>query len=165
MTTLIFMGLAVFNSICLCLVNAPILMLAIILIQALMICLMVKSFSSISWYSFILFLVFVGGLMILFIYIVSLASNNNLTISMNKPLIFTLFSSLMIFSLSVMMTSKNNTLSGPTLMETKLWLFKMYSMTSLPTILMVMLYLLLTLMITVSLVLKKSGPLRSIILN
>nr|YP_010125574.1 NADH dehydrogenase subunit 6 [Friesea propria]ABV02151.1 NADH dehydrogenase subunit 6 [Friesea propria] len=161
----LFILLTINNSIWLCFTNTPILMMMIILFQAILICLTVKSMISISWFSFILFLVFIGGLMILFIYIVSLASNSNLTISHNKFLLTSLIIiSIFIFSWMIL-NEKNFNLSKTVFLEVNQWLFKMYSNLSAHTITLVMLYLLLTLLITVSIILKKSGPLRSIYLN
>nr|YP_010175312.1 NADH dehydrogenase subunit 6 [Friesea gretae]QSL98430.1 NADH dehydrogenase subunit 6 [Friesea gretae] len=161
----LFIMLTINNSVWLCVTNTPILMMVIILFQAILICLTVKSMISISWFSFILFLVFIGGLMILFIYIVSLASNSNLIISYNKFLVTTLIVISVFIVLWVFLNDKNFNLSKTIFLEINQWLFKMYSNLSANTIMLIMLYLLLTLLITVSIILKKSGPLRSIYLN
>nr|QVL29340.1 NADH dehydrogenase subunit 6 [Ceratitis punctata] len=74
--------------------NHPLAMGLILLIQTIQICLltgmMVKSF----WFSYILFLIFLGGMLVLFIYVTSLASNEMFSLSMKSTLI-----SLFIFSL------------------------------------------------------------------
>lgn len=47
----------------------------ILLIQTLLICLITGIISKTFWFSYILFLIFLGGILVLFIYITSLASN------------------------------------------------------------------------------------------
>nr|YP_009045984.1 NADH dehydrogenase subunit 6 [Engaeus quadrimanus]CDR98480.1 NADH dehydrogenase subunit 6 [Engaeus quadrimanus] len=46
-----------------------------LLIQTIMICLLTGLFNPCFWFSYILFLIFLGGMLILFIYVASLASN------------------------------------------------------------------------------------------
>lgn len=57
------------------LVTNPITMVIIIVVQSLLICLILFMSMSMSWYSYILFLIFMGGLIVLFIYICRIASN------------------------------------------------------------------------------------------
>ena len=51
------------------------------LIQSLLICLITGLISKRFWFSYILFLIFLGGILVLFIYVTSLASNEIFTIS------------------------------------------------------------------------------------
>nr|YP_010145954.1 NADH dehydrogenase subunit 6 [Gryllus lineaticeps]QQO79793.1 NADH dehydrogenase subunit 6 [Gryllus lineaticeps] len=55
--------------------NHPLAITLLIIIQTLMICIMTGSISYSFWFSYILFLIFLGGMLVLFIYITSLASN------------------------------------------------------------------------------------------
>nr|YP_009349789.1 NADH dehydrogenase subunit 6 [Hexacentrus japonicus]AQM39834.1 NADH dehydrogenase subunit 6 [Hexacentrus japonicus] len=55
--------------------NHPLAMTLIIIIQTLIISLSTGIFSLSFWFSYVLFLVFLGGMLVLFIYITSLASN------------------------------------------------------------------------------------------
>nr|YP_010716196.1 NADH dehydrogenase subunit 6 [Parnassius honrathi]WDE75945.1 NADH dehydrogenase subunit 6 [Parnassius honrathi] len=79
--------------------NHPLSMGLLILLQTLLICLLSGMLINTYWFSYILFLVFLGGLLVLFIYVSSIASNemfyNNFFIKM--ILIF-------IFSLSIMLS-------------------------------------------------------------
>lgn len=62
-----------------------------LLLQTLIICILIRLNHRNSWYSYILFLVFLGGILVLFIYLVSLASNEIFNFSYNIIIIFFLF--------------------------------------------------------------------------
>nr|YP_009740794.1 NADH dehydrogenase subunit 6 [Ruidocollaris convexipennis]QID03782.1 NADH dehydrogenase subunit 6 [Ruidocollaris convexipennis] len=55
--------------------NHPLAMTLTIILQTLLICLIISNMSQTFWFSYILFLVFLGGMLVLFIYITSLAAN------------------------------------------------------------------------------------------
>nr|SPP23469.1 NADH dehydrogenase subunit 6 [Atrophaneura dixoni] len=56
-------------------INHPISMGFLILIQTLLTCIILGLINYTYWFSYILFLVFMGGLLVLFIYVSSIASN------------------------------------------------------------------------------------------
>nr|YP_010710259.1 NADH dehydrogenase subunit 6 [Dyscolus arauzae]WCS91704.1 NADH dehydrogenase subunit 6 [Dyscolus arauzae] len=62
--------------------NHPMSMGLILLIQTLLISLMSGMYSYSYWFSYILFLVMIGGMLVLFIYMTSLASNEMFNFSM-----------------------------------------------------------------------------------
>nr|YP_009442856.1 NADH dehydrogenase subunit 6 [Limenitis sinensium]ATP01331.1 NADH dehydrogenase subunit 6 [Limenitis sinensium] len=62
-------------SILLYFINHPLAMGLLILIQTLFICLISGMLINTYWFSYILFLIFLGGLLVLFIYVSSMASN------------------------------------------------------------------------------------------
>nr|YP_009045257.1 NADH dehydrogenase subunit 6 [Athyma sinope]AHA03608.1 NADH dehydrogenase subunit 6 [Athyma sinope] len=62
-------------SIFLYFINHPLAMGLLILIQTLLTCLISGMLINTYWFSYILFLVFLGGLLVLFIYVSSVASN------------------------------------------------------------------------------------------
>nr|YP_009737822.1 NADH dehydrogenase subunit 6 [Mellicta ambigua]QHW07596.1 NADH dehydrogenase subunit 6 [Mellicta ambigua] len=69
--------------------NHPFSMGLMILIQTLFLCLLSSMLINTYWFSYILFLVFLGGLLVLFIYVSSIASNELFKISpFNKSFIF-----------------------------------------------------------------------------
>nr|YP_010503054.1 NADH dehydrogenase subunit 6 [Paroeneis palaearcticus]UXD78928.1 NADH dehydrogenase subunit 6 [Paroeneis palaearcticus] len=71
-----FMSLMViFLTIFMFFINHPISMGLLILLQTLLICLLLGMLINSYWFSYILFLVFLGGLLVLFIYVSSIASN------------------------------------------------------------------------------------------
>nr|YP_010022257.1 NADH dehydrogenase subunit 6 [Asyndetus clavipes]QOL12447.1 NADH dehydrogenase subunit 6 [Asyndetus clavipes] len=75
--------------------NHPLAMGLMLLIQTLFICLMTGLMTKTFWFSYILFLMFLGGMLVLFIYVTSLASNEMFSLSMKMTLI----------SMSIMMAS------------------------------------------------------------
>nr|QCG71551.1 NADH dehydrogenase subunit 6 [Gasterophilus nigricornis] len=151
--------------------NHPLAMGLILLIQTLLTCLLTGMISKTFWFSYILFLVFLGGMLVLFIYVTSLASNEMFSFS-SKLLI----SAIMILSFSTMLMmifNKNLMLNHfPNLetthipdltsymMENSLSLNKLYNYpTNLLTILL-MNYLLITLIAVVKITKLFKGPLR-----
>nr|YP_009045491.1 NADH dehydrogenase subunit 6 [Tanaecia julii]AHA03842.1 NADH dehydrogenase subunit 6 [Tanaecia julii] len=67
--------LLIFISILLFFIKHPLSMGLLILIQTLLTCLITGMFINTYWFSYILFLIFLGGLLVLFIYVSSVASN------------------------------------------------------------------------------------------
>lgn len=53
----------------------------ILLIQTLIICLLTGLITKTFWFSYVIFLIFVGGMLVLFIYVTSLASNEIFNLS------------------------------------------------------------------------------------
>nr|WAM61673.1 NADH dehydrogenase subunit 6 [Athyma opalina] len=86
-------------SIFLFFINHPLAMGLLILIQTLLTCLISGMLINTYWFSYILFLVFLGGLLVLFIYVSSVASNELFKIHLISKLsiIYILF--IMIFSI------------------------------------------------------------------
>nr|YP_004935228.1 NADH dehydrogenase subunit 6 [Protoplasa fitchii]AET13053.1 NADH dehydrogenase subunit 6 [Protoplasa fitchii] len=96
MLTLIFLSSSLIISIIFFYMKHPLAMGLILLIQTFFVCLITGLLSKSFWFSYILFLTFLGGMLILFIYITSLASNEMFSLSMNILLIiFSMF--MMIF--------------------------------------------------------------------
>merc|ERR1712198_806681 len=60
-----------------------------LLSQTILICLITGLSSSSFWFSYILFLIFLGGILVLFIYVTSLASNEMFTPSITIAFVFT----------------------------------------------------------------------------
>nr|QHD47949.1 NADH dehydrogenase subunit 6 [Neoperlops gressitti] len=142
----------------------------IILIQTLMICLITGLSSQSFWFSYILFLVFLGGLLVLFIYVTSLASNEMFVISVNYMLTIILILSISMLALwlidPTILLNKTHTLNASTLTSYsqpfafKEPLIKLFNYpTSLITLAMV-LYLFLTLIAVVKITKIHQGPLR-----
>nr|YP_009441640.1 NADH dehydrogenase subunit 6 [Incoltorrida madagassica]AOY39146.1 NADH dehydrogenase subunit 6 [Incoltorrida madagassica] len=88
--------------------NHPLSMGFTLLMQTLMISLMLGFYSYSYWFSYMLFLIMIGGMMILFMYMTSLASNEKFFIS-NK-MIFIMIT-MMIFFVFLMLIYYNTNLS------------------------------------------------------
>nr|YP_009115658.1 NADH dehydrogenase subunit 6 [Ravinia pernix]AJC00137.1 NADH dehydrogenase subunit 6 [Ravinia pernix] len=148
----------------------PLAMGLTLLIQTTLICLTSGLMTKTFWFSYILFLVFLGGMLVLFIYVTSLASNEMFSFSI-KLMIMTMT----IFMLSIIILffiDKNIILQYANMeiksifnldsyiMENSLSLNKLYNYpTNLLTI-MLMNYLLITLIAVVKITKLFKGPLR-----
>nr|ASM82643.1 NADH dehydrogenase subunit 6 [Bittacus planus] len=79
--------------------NHPLAMGLVLLTQTVMICLITGMIAKTFWFSYILFLVFLGGMLVLFIYMTSLASNEMFSFSSTH-----LFFSISLIFLSLMIS-------------------------------------------------------------
>nr|YP_010701701.1 NADH dehydrogenase subunit 6 [Dasysyrphus albostriatus]WCJ53262.1 NADH dehydrogenase subunit 6 [Dasysyrphus albostriatus] len=152
--------------------NHPLSMGMMLLIQTVMICCISGLMSKSFWFSYILFLVFIGGMLVLFIYVTSLASNEMFTFSMKMFLL--LITSMMILfmmiifmdKMIIMFNSLNNEMISISslnnyIMENTLNLNKLYNYpTNMINILLIN-YLLITLIATVKITKLFYGPIRS----
>nr|WKU84249.1 NADH dehydrogenase subunit 6 [Xylota quadrimaculata] len=149
----------------------PLSMGIMLLIQTLMICCITGMMTKSFWFSYILFLIFVGGMLVLFIYVTSLASNELFSIEMKMTtlmmisllllILIILFMDKMIMmfnSLNIEMNSIMNINSF--IKENSLNLNKLYNYpTNMITILLIN-YLLITLIAVVKITKLFYGPIR-----
>lgn len=151
--------------------NHPLSIGLILLIQTILRCGLSGIITKNFWFSYILFLVFIGGILILFIYIASLASNEK--IKFNKTLfiklrilITTLIIIIMILDKNLLTNICNNIeitlLRNHTILikENLLRLSKLYDKPNFIIILFIINYLLLTLIAVVKISNTFLGPLR-----
>nr|AYG93192.1 NADH dehydrogenase subunit 6 [Triops sp. EPP1] len=116
--TNIILNLLICNSLLFMFLKHPLSMGLNLMTQSTLICLLSGSFFINYWFSYTLFLVFLGGLLVLFIYISSLASNEMFQLNSKLTLLMTLvFSSIFILTTflnkepwNYLMLSKWNTL-------------------------------------------------------
>nr|QUL58847.1 NADH dehydrogenase subunit 6 [Sarcophaga genuforceps] len=148
----------------------PLAMGLTLLIQTTLICLTSGLMTKTFWFSYILFLVFLGGMLVLFIYVTSLASNEMFSFSIKL-----MITAIMMFmlSVSILIIVDKNILTQYSNMEIKsiidmnsfitensMSLVKLYNYpTNLLTI-MLMNYLLITLIAVVKITKLFKGPLR-----
>nr|YP_008080898.1 NADH dehydrogenase subunit 6 [Tarragoilus diuturnus]AFW98791.1 NADH dehydrogenase subunit 6 [Tarragoilus diuturnus] len=172
MFQLTFMTLSSLASILFTQISHPLAMTFLILGQTILFCLLSGMTTQTFWFSYILFLVFLGGMLVLFIYITSLASNEMFTIPMKMvPLILMILTTTIIiytimdssmwslmFNNSDMLNKIN--LSSVTHAETPLPLTKLYNKPTDLVTLMMVLYLFLTLIAVVKITNIFQGPLR-----
>lgn len=144
----------------------------VLIIQTLVISLIIGLISKTFWFSYVLFLIFLGGILILFIYITSLASNELFFFSIKY--FFTILISTIFVFLTILMLDKNIIYFYLENLEMKsinnlfiyinenvLILRKLYNFPiNLITILLIN-YLFLTLIISVKITNLFKGPLRS----
>nr|QUV75324.1 NADH dehydrogenase subunit 6 [Nebria ingens riversi] len=151
--------------------NHPMSMGLILLIQTILITLISGMFSYSYWFSYILFLVMIGGMLILFIYMTSLASNEMFNFS-SKMLYLMM---MMIFFMMIIYTMLDYMMINPILKNSNLMemfnnmflkneniisLNQIYNKPNNLLTLMLMNYLFLTLIIVVKITNIKYGPLR-----
>nr|YP_009528530.1 NADH dehydrogenase subunit 6 [Parasarpa zayla]AYN60688.1 NADH dehydrogenase subunit 6 [Parasarpa zayla] len=86
-------------SILLYFINHPFAMGLLILIQTFIICLLSGMLINTYWFSYILFLIFLGGLLVLFIYVSSVASNELFKIKLQIKISFIYILFIMFFSI------------------------------------------------------------------
>nr|YP_010481471.1 NADH dehydrogenase subunit 6 [Apatura iris]QVX31427.1 NADH dehydrogenase subunit 6 [Apatura iris] len=106
MTKMFLSLLLISISIFMLFLNHPFSMGLMILIQTLILALLSSMLINTYWFSYILFLIFLGGLLVLFIYVSSIASNELFKISIFMKLKFLLMLYLMMMLSSFIM--KNN---------------------------------------------------------
>nr|UER94120.1 NADH dehydrogenase subunit 6 [Ruspolia yunnana] len=159
-----------FNSMIFTQINHPLAMTLMIILQTLLVCLFTGLSTSSFWFSYVLFLVFLGGMLVLFIYITSLASNEMFSLPIKSLLIsFTLIMMSLLISMILdhsfqcnlsndMMNSSLSILSLQT--DTTYLLIKLYNSPTNSITLMLVGYLLLTLIVIVKITNIFRGPLR-----
>nr|AQM40054.1 NADH dehydrogenase subunit 6 [Atlanticus sp. ZJZ-2017] len=150
----------------------PLAMTLIIIIQTCLASLTVGMMSSSFWFSYILFLIFLGGMLVLFIYITSLASNELFYTSSKILMIIILFTGIILtFTLlsdsyfSNMLTKNMDLMSLNLIMNTPSTeatphLIVLYNKPNHLITLMLVNYLLLTLIVIVKITNIFQGPLR-----
>nr|AFC36314.1 NADH dehydrogenase subunit 6 [Julodinae sp. MJTNT-2012] len=138
-----------------------------LLIQSMLISLITGLFNYNFWYSYIIFLIMIGGMLVLFIYMTSIASNEKFFFSYKITLMTTVLvvATMMIYlimdkylfytnSLTMMMTAQDSNID---------WILSLNKYLNYPTnILMIMLfmYLFITLVAVVKITNVSYGPLR-----
>nr|YP_010320622.1 NADH dehydrogenase subunit 6 [Myra affinis]UJP67366.1 NADH dehydrogenase subunit 6 [Myra affinis] len=137
-----------------------------LLVQTLVVSMTTGLFSYSFWFSYILFLIFIGGMLVLFIYVSSLAANEYFKFSLTVFMAF-LFTSF-IFSFIFMFmdpltTSFSSSLPCSSITEalsTQKIVSWIYSTPLMSLTLFVIIYLLLTLIVVVKITKIFKGPLR-----
>nr|YP_007475333.1 NADH dehydrogenase subunit 6 [Neotrypaea japonica]AGE12449.1 NADH dehydrogenase subunit 6 [Neotrypaea japonica]URF19379.1 NADH dehydrogenase subunit 6 [Neotrypaea japonica]URF19392.1 NADH dehydrogenase subunit 6 [Neotrypaea japonica]URF19405.1 NADH dehydrogenase subunit 6 [Neotrypaea japonica]URF19418.1 NADH dehydrogenase subunit 6 [Neotrypaea japonica] len=162
---LLFFPVMMFFSLLFMRMRHPLSMGLVLLLQTCLVCLSSGLLSLSYWFSYILFLVFLGGMLVLFIYVASLAPNEPFQLKLETT-VFLLFSLFMVFLILVvdMMwipTPVNVISSG---LETSLgdlsYVSTIYSDSVMNFTLFIVLYLLLTLFVVVEITGSYFGPLR-----
>nr|YP_003848718.1 NADH dehydrogenase subunit 6 [Teinopalpus aureus]ADK66461.1 NADH dehydrogenase subunit 6 [Teinopalpus aureus]WKW76339.1 NADH dehydrogenase subunit 6 [Teinopalpus aureus]WLF86376.1 NADH dehydrogenase subunit 6 [Teinopalpus aureus]WLN31367.1 NADH dehydrogenase subunit 6 [Teinopalpus aureus] len=155
--------------------NHPLSMGLMIFLQTMLTCLLSGMLIHSYWFSYILFLVFLGGLLVLFIYVSSIASNE--LFSMNSFLLTTMIITFTFFLLLSIMFMYNlywlnfyynkemNSMINSFIFfnnENKINLSKLYNNQTYLLMMMLIIYLFITLVTVVKITNIFFGPLRSI---
>nr|AUG32896.1 NADH dehydrogenase subunit 6 [Birmella discoidalisa] len=167
---MMLMVMMIMNSLIFFSMKTPLSMGLMLMIQTLLISLYSGLMSSNFWYSYILFLIMIGGMLILFLYTSSISSNKKFNYNKKKMLMCLMITIILIFILMYskfkfhtnfnydMMSMKNIEIEENFLL--KMSMNKLYNKpTNLIMILMIN-YLMLTMFIIVKITNIKMGPLR-----
>nr|AZL35823.1 NADH dehydrogenase subunit 6 [Cosmoscarta heros] len=146
----------------------PLSMGFMLMIQTTLSCMLNGMNSYSYWFSYILFITFIGGMMVLFIYMSSIASNEKFKFSMKLLLMMLFMSSTMMLMINMdpTMITKNNNSEMLSFINSKnnnkemSSIMKMFNMPSMMISMMMIIYLLLTMISTVKITNIKEGPLR-----
>nr|AVN68053.1 NADH dehydrogenase subunit 6 [Beybienkoa kurandanensis] len=161
---MLLMASSMITSIMFTQMNHPLAMGLMLLLQTMLISLISGMMSQSFWFSYILFLIFLGGMLILFIYVTSLASNE--MFSLSTKMISTMLPMMILSTIFLMYSTSTNSqnqemqelfmLPNPLLTS----LIKLYNQpTSIITIMLAS-YLFLTLIVVVKIINISKGPLR-----
>nr|YP_010626048.1 NADH dehydrogenase subunit 6 [Inocellia digitiformis]WBK02846.1 NADH dehydrogenase subunit 6 [Inocellia digitiformis] len=138
----------------------PLIMGFLLIIQTLLISLITGFINNMFWFSYILFIIMIGGMMILFIYMTSLASNEKYQFS--SSFFFLNISMLMIFIMMLIFLDPSyfNLINMNNEMNISFNLNKLYNLNSKNITLISIIYLLFTLITVIKITNKNLGPLR-----
>uniref|UniRef100_A0AAU7YR82 NADH-ubiquinone oxidoreductase chain 6 n=1 Tax=Rhoenanthus obscurus TaxID=2850857 RepID=A0AAU7YR82_9INSE len=168
MLELFLMAMILTTGLLFCRTNHPLAMGLTLLFQTTFTSLISGLMAPSFWFSYILFLVFLGGMLVLFIYVTSLASNEMFSISAKAFILSILFSSMalmLIFISDPLMWEipTSNQFLTSNLSEFDLLpslLFKFYNSSSSILTILLVIYLFLTLLAVVAITNIQYGPLR-----
>nr|YP_004021400.1 NADH dehydrogenase subunit 6 [Phobaeticus serratipes]BAJ24540.1 NADH dehydrogenase subunit 6 [Phobaeticus serratipes] len=135
----------------------PLSMGAVIIMQTTLISMITGMMYKSFWFSYILFLMYVGGMMVLFIYMTSLIPNMMFSMSSKKMLL------LLLLMMSTFFMQKSSTIINNDMMmftSNKLILMKMYNMPVNIMMIMMVMYLLFTMITVFNIMESNQNPLR-----
>ncbi|YP_004769885.1 NADH dehydrogenase subunit 6 (mitochondrion) [Pieris rapae] len=169
-----FLTMMIFISFVMLFSKHPLSMGLMIITQTLILSLILGVYINTYWFSYILFLVFLGGLLVLFIYVSSIASNEMMNFSFKMKLFFLLMINMMMI-LSILKMKNyfnfidnfiNNEMNEMTnyflfFNENKIKLSKLYNSQTFLMIMMIIIYLFITLIAIIKITNIFFGPLRS----
>nr|YP_010952512.1 NADH dehydrogenase subunit 6 [Neogurelca himachala]WMQ52767.1 NADH dehydrogenase subunit 6 [Neogurelca himachala] len=151
----------------------PLSMGLMILFQTLLMCMLSGMMIKTYWFSYILFLTFLGGLLVLFIYVSSIASNEMFYFSMNMKIFYLILFFIMIFIqflffknlnwMNLFINSEMNNFDNFLFFnnDNKINLNKLYNNYSSMLMMLLIIYLFITLIAVVKITNIFYGPLRT----
>nr|WEP24794.1 NADH dehydrogenase subunit 6 [Idioscopus sp. 'myrica'] len=140
--------------------KTPMSMGMILMMQTTLMTMLMNKLMVTSWLTMITFLMMIGGLLILFIYMSSLASNEKFKINTKMFMIMSLMIMLSEELMQETQINENQSLLTMNYVE-QLSLNKLYNKKSMMMTMIMVLYLLLTMIVVTKMVKHYEGPLRS----
>nr|AWV83416.1 NADH dehydrogenase subunit 6 [Vagitanus terminalis] len=138
----------------------PLSMGAILFLQTIFSCILCMVYSTSYMFSYILFLVFIGGMLILFMYMSSVASNEKFLLSM-KLMFINIMMVLSWFMLSTDLNMKYLIDNMTMYSYNECFLQKLYIIPSGMMTIFIIIYMLYTMVVVINIVSLKMSPLRS----
>nr|YP_010582919.1 NADH dehydrogenase subunit 6 [Aguriahana triangularis]UGN61339.1 NADH dehydrogenase subunit 6 [Aguriahana triangularis] len=149
----------IFSSIVL-IMNNPMSMGLVLLMQTTMVIIFMNKIMTSSWFSMITFMMMIGGLLIMFMYMSSIASNEKFKIKFNMIML-----AIILIIIYDEMMFENQINENQEFLKTNNFNFsltKIYNEKSMMLTIMLVMYLLLTMISVTKMVKHHKGPLRSI---
>nr|YP_010585949.1 NADH dehydrogenase subunit 6 [Parapsyche difformis]UZZ43685.1 NADH dehydrogenase subunit 6 [Parapsyche difformis] len=169
MMKLTILSFMVMNSLFMLTFKTPLSLGVFLMMQTLLSCMVINSFLSLYWISYIFYLIMLGGLLILFMYMCSLASNEVFNLNFKYWLYFLILTMMTYFI--IMFMNKLLIINIPTqsfqsqelilINENKFVVNKMYNLYTMNLTMMLIIYLLISLSLVTKLTNSNSGPLRT----
>nr|QZK21932.1 NADH dehydrogenase subunit 6 [Amitermes sp. QLD_087] len=159
--TKLLMSMSTMTSLMFTQMKHPMAMGLMLLIQTTMVCLISGTMYSSFWFSYILFMIMIGGMLVLFMYMTSLASNEMFSPS-NKMLMTTLMLlPILMYTMPTVTNNKEMSVHS-TMMENEILTTTtvMYNQMMGTMTTLLVLYMLLTLIVVVNIINVSKGPLR-----
>nr|AYW52269.1 NADH dehydrogenase subunit 6 [Cassidinae sp. ACP-2018] len=138
------------------LMKHPISISMMILVQTIFIALKIGTMIKSFWFSYILFLVMVGGMLVLFLYMTNVASNEKFNLS-NKLMMIMIMMLPMMMLMNLLLQQPFNIIEQKI---NKMMINKLFNQPFNMIIMMLMIYLLITMIMTVKMTELSKGPLR-----
>nr|YP_009351024.1 NADH dehydrogenase subunit 6 [Aciculitermes aciculatus]AQP28373.1 NADH dehydrogenase subunit 6 [Aciculitermes aciculatus] len=157
----LFMSTSTLTSLMLTQMKHPMAMGLMLLMQTVMVCLISGTMYKSFWFSYILFMIMIGGMLVLFMYMTSLASNEMFSPS-NKMLMTSSISLPIIMYLMPTSTNNKEMNTHNTMMENEITTMTtvMYNQMMGMMTMVLVIYMLLTLIVVVNIINVSEGPLR-----
>nr|AQP29792.1 NADH dehydrogenase subunit 6 [Aciculitermes sp. T3.10f] len=139
----------------------PMAMGLMLLAQTILVCLISGTMYSSFWFSYILFMIMIGGMLVLFMYMTSLASNEMFSPSNKMLMASTITLPILIYMMPTLPNNKEMKMHD-TMMENEIMTTTtvMYNQMMGVMTTMLVIYMLLTLIVVVNIINVSKGPLR-----
>nr|QZK21295.1 NADH dehydrogenase subunit 6 [Amitermes sp. ANIC 0026] len=159
--TKLLMSMSTMTSLMFTQMKHPMAMGLMLLIQTTLVCLISGTMYSSFWFSYILFMIMIGGMLVLFMYMTSLASNEMFSPS-NKMMMATLMLLPILMYMMPTVTNNKEMNTHSTMMENEILTTTtvMYNQMMGTMTTLLVLYMLLTLIVVVNIINVSKGPLR-----
>nr|AQP26959.1 NADH dehydrogenase subunit 6 [Nasutitermes sp. G682]AQP30033.1 NADH dehydrogenase subunit 6 [Nasutitermes sp. COL2012L08] len=156
-----FMSMSTMTSLMFTQMKHPMAMGLMLLTQTILICLISGTMYSSFWFSYILFMIMIGGMLVLFMYMTSLASNEMFSPS-NKMLMISSITLPALMYVMPTVTNNKEMCAHNKMMENEIMTTTtvMYNQMMGMMTTMLVIYMLLTLIVVVNIINVSSGPLR-----